>query len=150
MTRATLPLLLALTLTGCQSLPGQDSGIADNIVLLSGYHCLEETVGDRNRVHFGPCLKITDINGEEPNLRDDGFIALPVRRALKLGTSCVYRHADGTPIPATMETEIFQVQNTTFAHGGQRWYLHAHKRARGVIGCEPVLSRSVFPLEKTD
>ncbi len=150
MIRATYTLLLALTLTACQSMPGQESGIADNIILLSAHHCLEETVGDRNRVHFGPCLKITDVNGREPVVRDDGFIALPAGQALKLGTSCVYRHADGTPIPATVETEVFQVQITTFTRGGQRWYLHPHKQARGVIGCEPVLSRSVFPTEKTD
>ena len=150
MIRATTALALAFILTGCQSLPGADSSIADNQVLISAQHCLEESVGDRNRIHFGPCLKITDINGQEPNVRNDGFIALPAGQPFKIGTSCVYRHADGSPIPATMETTIFQVQSSTFPRGGQRWYLHAHEQARGVIGCKPTLARSKYPVKKTD
>jgi hypothetical protein len=42
------------------------------------------------------------------------------------------------------------VREDTFTRGGQRWYLHAHKQARRVIGCEPTLSRSVRPTRRTD
>ena len=69
---------------------------------------------------------------------------------MTIGTSCVYRHADGTPIPSTVQTRNFPVASNTFTNGGQRWYLHAHKQARQVIGCEPTLSRSVYPTRKTD
>ncbi|WP_372965822.1 hypothetical protein [Marinobacter sp.] len=150
MIRATFPLLAALTLSACQSLPGQESDIGDNIILLSAQHCLEETVGENNRIHFGPCLKVAEINGEKPVLRSDGFIALPVGQPATLTAACVYRHADGTLIPATMETTTFEIQSNTFTQGGQRWYLHAHTQARGIIGCKPTLSRSIYPVNKTN
>lgn len=148
--RAIATLLLSLALTACQNLPDRQEGAAGSVVFLKAHHCLEESVDDVNRIHFGPCLKVTDINGQPPQVREDDFIELPIRQALTLGTSCVYRLADGTPIPATMETTNFQVRSDTFTSGGQRWYLHAHKKARGVIGCEPILSRSVFPTERTN
>lgn len=141
---------LTVTLTGCQNLPDAKEGANRNIVFLKAAHCLEEPVGDQDRIHFGPCLKITDVNGEAPTVRSDGFIELPVARPVTIGTSCVYRHADGTPIPATVGTAEFQVDSTTFPEGGQRWYLHAHEQARGVVGCQPTLSTSVFPTRKTD
>ncbi|KPQ29432.1 MAG: hypothetical protein HLUCCX14_06225 [Marinobacter excellens HL-55] len=142
--------VLFLTLLGCQNLPDRQEGVADNVVFLSAYHCLEETVDDIDRIHFGPCLKVTDINGQAPTVREDEFIEVPVRQALTIGTSCVYRHADGTPIPATMESVDVQIRPDTFTQGGQRWYLHAHRKARRVIGCEPTLSRSVYPTERTN
>lgn len=145
-----LPVALATVLAGCQSLPDTSQNKASTVVYLKATHCLEESVGDQNRIHFGPCLKVTDINGESPAVRDDGFIELPVARALTIGTTCVYRHADGTPIPATVGTADFQVGNTTFQTGGRRWYLHAHEQARGVIGCKPTLSTSRYPTHKTD
>jgi len=49
-----------------------------------------------------------------------------------------------------MENSDFAVSKTTFAEPGQRWYLHAHKQARGVVGCEPTLSRSIYPTHDTD
>lgn len=150
MIRTTATLLWVLALTACQNLPDRQDGVANNIVFLKAHHCLEEPVDDINRIHFGPCLKVTDINGLPPQVREDDFIELPVRQALTIGASCVYRHADGTPIPATVETASFQVSADTFIQGGQRWYLHAHKRARGIIGCEPTLSRSVYPTERTN
>ena len=150
MKRAAVTLLLSAALAACQSLPGPKGDIADDVVLLKAHHCLEEKVGDQNRIHFGPCLKIISINDEPPQVSDDGFITLPVRQAMTIGTSCVYRHADGTPIPSTVQTRNFPVASNTFTNGGQRWYLHAHKQARQVIGCEPTLSRSVYPTRKTD
>ncbi|MBR9871791.1 MAG: hypothetical protein GYB26_11710 [Gammaproteobacteria bacterium] len=150
MTRTLLPLLAAASLTACQNLPGTAPDIGDNLVLLSAQHCLQEAIGDNDRVHYGPCLKITDVNGRKPAVRSDGFITLAVGQAATLGTACVYRLADGQPIPATVETAIFEVKRDTFTRGGQRWYLHAHKKARGVIGCSPTLARSVYPLEETD
>jgi hypothetical protein len=42
------------------------------------------------------------------------------------------------------------VRPDMFTRGGQRWYLHAHKQARRVIGCEPTLSRSVHPSRSSD
>ncbi|GGC58898.1 hypothetical protein [Marinobacter halophilus] len=148
--RAIATLLLLCGLTACQNLPDRQEGIADNVVFLKAHHCLEESVDDMNRIHFGPCLKVIDINGQPPQVRDDDFIELPIKQPLTVGTSCVYRHADGTPIPATMETTDFQVGPDTFTNGGQRWYLHAHKKARRVIGCEPTLSRSLNPTESTN
>ena len=150
MKRAAVTLLLSAGLAACQSLPGPQGDIADDVVLLKAHHCLEEKVGDQNRIHFGPCLKVISINGQPPKVSDDGFIPLPVRQAMTIGTSCVYRHADGTPIPSTVQTRDFPVASNTFTNGGQRWYLHAHKQARQVIGCEPTLSRSVYPTRKTD
>ena len=123
---------------------GEPGGAVANLLAATG------AVGDQDRIHFGPCLKITDINGEAPTVRSDGFIELPVARPMTIGTSCVYRHADGTPIPATVGTAEFQVDSTTFPDGGKRWYLHAHEQARGVVGCQPTLSTSVFPTRKTD
>lgn len=150
MKRAAVTLLLSAGLAACQGLPGPQGDIADDVVLLKAHHCLEEKVGDQNRIHFGPCLKVISINDEPPQISDDGFITLPVRQAMTIGTSCVYRHADGTPIPSTVQTRDFPVASNTFTNGGQRWYLHAHKQARQVIGCEPTLSRSVYPTRKTD
>lgn len=139
-----------LILSGCQSLPDPEEGAARNTVFLSAQHCLSEYLKDLEKNHYGPCLKITSVAGTSPAIRDDGFIELPVAERLVLGTSCVYRHADGSPIPQTMETVDFTVTKTTFSKPGQRWYLHAHKQARNVIGCEPTLSRSTYPTYKTD
>ncbi|QBM16143.1 hypothetical protein MARI_02230 [Marinobacter sp. JH2] len=150
MIRTLAPLLIAVSLTACQSLPGVDPDIGENAVLLSAQHCLEEPVGDNNRIHYGPCLKITEINGSKPKVRDDGFIALLARQPVTIETACVYRLADGSPIPATVETATYTVRPDTFPRGGRRWYLHAHKQARGVIGCSPTLAPSVYPLEEAD
>ncbi|MBE0486874.1 MAG: hypothetical protein IBX51_12120 [Marinobacter sp.] len=150
MLRAVATLLFLFTLTGCQNLPDRLEGIAGNVILLKAHHCLEEPVDNVNRIHFGPCLKVTDINGQPPAVRDDDFIELPIKQAMIIGTSCVYRHADGTPIPATVETVNVEIGPDTFTTGGQRWYLHAHKQARRVIGCKPTLSRSVNPSERTN
>jgi len=147
-----LPLLLALLLfTGCQSLPsGTEGSVPPDSILLSAQHCLSEYVGDQDRLHFGPCLKVISVNGEKPEVREDGFIELPVATALSLQTTCIYRHADGTPIPATVSTAAFEVKANTFASGGHRWYLHAHRQARDVTGCEPTLARSIYPTNRTD
>jgi len=150
MIRVAAMTALSLTLTACQNLPDRQEGIDSDVVFLKAHHCLEESVDDVNRIHFGPCLKVIDINGQPPVIREDDFIELPLRQALTIGASCVYRHADGTPIPATVETADFQTGTDTFTRGGQRWYLHAHKQARRVIGCEPTLSRSVHPSRSTD
>ncbi|SNC66196.1 hypothetical protein SAMN04487881_1527 [Marinobacter sp. es.048] len=139
-----------LLLQGCQSLPPAQDGIDADTVFVSASHCLNEYLDDLEKVHYGPCLKVTAINGEEPDVREDGFVELPAATALTIRVSCVYRHADGSPIPATMENADFAVDTSTFAEAGQRWYLHAHKQARGVVGCEPTLSRSVYPTYDTD
>ena len=139
-----------LILQGCQSLPAGQDGIEADTVFVSASHCLNEYLDDLEKVHYGPCLKIIAINGEEPDVREDGFVELPVATALTIGVSCVYRHADGSPIPATMENADFAVTRDTFAQAGHRWYLHAHKQARQVVGCQPTLSRSVYPTYDTD
>ena len=139
-----------LLLQGCQSLPSAQDGINADTVFVSASHCLNEYLDDLEKVHYGPCLKIIAINGEEPDVREDGFIELRAATALNIAVSCVYRHADGSPIPATMENADFAVSQNTFPEAGQRWYLHAHKQARGVVGCEPTLSRSVYPTYETD
>lgn len=150
MTR-TLPFLFfLLLLAGCQSLPDSQEGAANNTVFLSAQHCLNEYLEDLEKNHYGPCLKILSVNGDEPLVREDGFIELPAATPVTLGTSCVYRHADGSPIPQTMETVDFRVTADTFTKPGVRWYLHAHKQARGVIGCQPTLSRSTYPTYETD
>ena len=140
----------SILLYGCQSLPSAKEGVAADAVYVSASHCLSEYLDDLEKVHFGPCLKVIAINGEEPDVRDDGFVELSAATALTIRVSCVYRHADGSPIPATMENADFAVNTSTFAEAGQRWYLHAHKQARGVVGCEPTLSRSVYPTYDTD
>lgn len=147
-----LPFLSVLLLiSGCQIVPSEKEGnIPADRILLSAQHCLSEYVGDQDRLHFGPCLKVISVNGEKPVVREDGFIELPVATALNLQTTCVYRHADGTPIPATVGTAGFAIKASTFESGGQRWYLHAHRQARGVTGCEPTLARSIYPTDKTD
>ncbi|RBW49339.1 hypothetical protein DS878_09720 [Marinobacter sp. F3R11] len=151
-------------MAGCQSLPDKTpankpdnenlpsgSGNSDqNTVLLSARHCLSEYVRDQSRVHYGPCLKIISVGDKTPQVRDDGFIALPIATSLTLGVSCVYRHADGSPIPLTMETTEFSITPQTFTEPGKRWYLHANTKARQVIGCVPTLSRSTTPTYKTD
>lgn len=161
---ATLTIACLLFLTGCQSLsdtpPESAAGnenrsskteAADrNTVLLSAQHCLSEYLKEQGRVHYGPCLKIITINGDTPQVRQDGFIALPVATPMTLGISCVYRHADGSPIPVTMETADFSISAQAFTKPGNRWYLHAHTQARQVIGCEPTLSRSTKPTQATD
>ncbi|HEA51160.1 hypothetical protein [Marinobacter antarcticus] len=160
----TLLLASLLVLAGCQSSPEkspanepdnasqpESSGSqAPNTVLLSAHHCLSEYLREQGRVHYGPCLKIISVNDTTPQVRDDGFITLPVATAVILGTSCVYRHADGSPIPATMETTDFLVTPQTFTEPGKRWYLHAQTQASQVIGCEPTLSRSKKPTYRTD
>lgn len=161
---ATLLLACLFTLAGCQSLPDtkpavgpsnenlptRAEGKSHHSVFLSAQHCLSEYLSEQSRVHFGPCLKIVSVDGNPPQVRDDGFIELPAATSAVLGTSCVYRHADGTPIPATMETTDFLVNPQTFTEPGRRWYLHANRKARQVIGCKPTLSRSKSPTEKTD
>lgn len=139
-------------LTGCQSLPDEPGHAAGNgtTVFLSAQHCLSEYLDDLKKVHYGPCLKVTGINGAKPVIRDDGFIELPVATALTLNTSCVYRLADGSLIPATLEETDFTVTRQTFIRPGERWYLHANTRARQVVGCKPTLSRSIYPTEETD
>lgn len=159
-----LLLTCLLILTGCQSLsdthsvsgsghdvlPSSEEGKSRNAVFLSAHHCLSEYLSDESRIHYGPCLKIVSVDNHPPQVRDDGFLELSAATSVVLGTSCVYRHADGSPIPATMETTDFHVTPQTFTEPGQRWYLHAHKKARQVIGCEPTLSRSKKPIETTD
>lgn len=160
----TLLLACLFTLAGCQSLsdnhstsgpsnenlPTSAEGKDHHSIFLSAQHCLSENLSEQGRVHFGPCLKIVSVDGGSPEVRDDGFIELPAATSVVLGTSCVYRHADGSPIPATMETTDFNVTPQTFTKPGKRWYLHANRKARRVIGCEPTLSRSKSPTEKTD
>lgn len=160
----TLMLACLLVLAGCQSSPptnpaaGQNSHSlpesakpkSSDAVLLSSQHCLSEYLSEQGRVHYGPCLKIISVDGNTPQVRDDGFIEIPAATPLTLDTSCVYRHADGSPIPATMETAIFQITQSTFKKPGKRWYLHAHKQARRVVGCEPTLSRSKKPTYGTE
>lgn len=150
MKRLVAVLTFTFTFVGCQSLPDKEEGAARNVVFLSAQHCLSEYLEDLDKNHYGPCLKVTGVDGKPPQVRDDGFIELPAATSLTLETSCVYRHADGSPIPQTMETVDYQVTDRTFTQAGQRWYLHAHKQARGVIGCEPTLSRSTYPTYKTD
>lgn len=144
-------LLLGLLLAGCQSLPsGPEGGIAADRVLLSARHCLQDPQPDQNdRVHFGPCLKVLSVDGQPAQVRPDGFIELPIRTALTLETTCIYRHADGTPIPATVQTTRFKVDENTFPEGGRRWYLHAHERAVNVVGCRPTLAPSVYPSQRS-
>ncbi|SOB78266.1 hypothetical protein SAMN04488490_4130 [Marinobacter sp. LV10R510-11A] len=160
----TLLLACLLTLAGCQSLsdnksasssgyenlPASAQGKTSNAVFLSAQHCLSEYMSDQSRIHFGPCLKIVSVDGDSPQVRDDGFIELPAATPATIGTSCVYRHADGSPIPATMETTDFHVTQQMFTEPGKRWYLHANKKARQVIGCDPTLSRSTSPTETTN
>jgi len=160
----TLLLACLLISAGCQSLPdkkpanepvnddppARTEGIDRNTVLLSAQHCLSENLREQRRIHYGPCLKIISVNDNAPQVRDDGFIELPLGISLTLGTSCVYRLADGSPIPATMETKDFRVTPQTFTRPGERWYLHAQTQARQVIGCEPTLSRSKSPTQATD
>src|SRR5690554_5520789 len=102
----TLTIACLLLLTGCQSLsdtpPESAAGnesrsskaeAADrNTVLLSAQHCLSEYLKEQGRVHYGPCLKIITINGDTPQVRQDGFISLHVSTPLNFGISCVYRH----------------------------------------------------------
>jgi len=148
--KVLLVFFASLLLYGCQSLPSAEEGIEADAVYLSASHCLNEYLDDLDKVHYGPCLKVISINGQEPAVREDGFIEIPAAAALTISVSCVYRHADGSPIPATMETADFAVTKNTFAQAGQRWYLHAHKQARRVVGCQPTLSRSVYPTYDTD
>ena len=160
----TLLLACLLTLAGCQwlsdkkpvndpgneNLPSRAEGKSRHLVFLSAQHCLSEYLSDQSRVHFGPCLKIVSVDGNSPQVRDDGFVELPAATSAVIGTSCVYRHADGSPIPATMETTDFNITSRTFTEPGKRWYLHANRKARQVIGCEPTLSRSKSPTEITE
>ncbi|TNE93685.1 MAG: hypothetical protein EP328_12155 [Gammaproteobacteria bacterium] len=143
-------LFMLIVLSGCQSMSGDARPTRGDTILLSAKHCLSEYLDDLDKEHYGPCLRITEVDGEKPVVREDGFIELPVARALTLETSCVYRHADGTPIPLTVETAEFRITNRTFTKPGLRWYLHAQEKARGVIGCKPTLSRSTYPTYKTD
>jgi len=149
------PILFALisvaVLTGCQSLPDQPQATGSGTtVFLSAQHCLSEYLDDLKKVHYGPCLKVTGINGNTPEIREDGFIELPVATAMTVNTSCVYRLADGSAIPATVEEADFVITRQTFTRPGERWYLHAQTRARQVVGCKPTLSRSIYPTEETD
>jgi len=147
----TLAFLAAtLTLAGCQSNPEAPADSGRNTILLSAQHCLSEYIDDLEKNHYGPCLKVLSVAGTPPAVRSDGLIELPAATALTLEVSCVYRHADATPIPQTMETVEFAITDETFPKAGERWYLHAHKQAREVVGCEPTLSRSTFPTYKTD
>ncbi|MBU2953839.1 hypothetical protein [Marinobacter sp. F3R08] len=150
MKHTLLAVSVLLLLSGCQSRPPTETAMDSDSVYLSARHCLNEYLDDLDRVHYGPCLKIININGEEPLVREDGFIELPLSTSLTLGVSCVYRHANGSPIPATMETADFPITGYTFTQPGLRWYLHAHEQARHVVGCQPTLSRSVYPTLNTD
>ena len=106
MKQALLVVFGSLLLYGCQSLPSAEEGIEADAVYLSASHCLNEYLDDLEKVHYGPGLKVISINGEEPAVREDGFIEIPAATALTIGVSCVYRHADGSPIPATMENAV--------------------------------------------
>lgn len=136
-----------LVLAGCQSSPDLQ---APDSILLSSQHCLSEHLREQDRLHYGPCLKIITVDGDKPQIRQDGFIKLPVATSVTLGVSCVYRHADGSPIPITVETTDFIISPQTFTKPGIRWYLHAHEQARQVVGCKPTLSRSESPTRTTE
>ncbi len=150
MNRTLATVTALLILTGCQSLPDKPADTGRDTIFLSAQHCLSEYIDELDKNHYGPCLKVISVAGTPPPVREDGFIELPARTALRLEVSCVYRHADGTPIPQTMETVSFATSDQTFPKAGERWYLHAHQQARGVVGCEPTLSRATFPTYKTD
>ncbi len=150
MNRTIASLTSILIVSGCQSLPDSPEHTGRNTVFLSAQHCLSEYLEDLEKNHYGPCLKVVSVAGTAPAVTREGFIELPVATPLTLETSCVYRHADGSPIPQTMETVEFTITPQTFSKPGERWYLHAHKQARDVVGCEPTLSRSTYPTYKTD
>lgn len=150
MNRTIASLTSILIVSGCQSLPDSPEHTGRNTVFLSAQHCLSEYLEDLEKNHYGPCLKVVSVAGTAPAVTREGFIELPVATPLPLETSCVYRHADGSPIPQTMETVEFTITPQTFSKPGERWYLHAHKQARDVVGCEPTLSRSTYPTYKTD
>lgn len=150
MTRTIALLTLALIVSGCQSMSDTRPGSERNTAFLSAQHCLSEYLKELEKNHYGPCLKVLSVAGTPPAVTDDGFIELPIATPLSVSASCVYRHADGSPIPQTMETVEFTITAQTFSKPGERWYLHAHKQARDVVGCEPTLSRSTFPTYKTD
>ncbi len=150
MHRFLITCVFGLLLAGCQSQPPTGADVAPGAVLISAQHCLSEYLEELEKNHYGPCLKIISVDGQAPPVRADGFIELPARTTVTLGVSCVYRHADGSPIPATMENTEFPVTRTTFENPGTRWYLHAHRQARQVVGCEPTLSRSVYPTYDTE
>ena len=97
-----LTFALMVLLAGCQSMPDKQTGVAQNLVFLSAQHCLNEYLDDLEKVHYGPCLKVIEVDGESPTPGPDGFIRLPVAALLTINTSCVYRHADGTPIPLSV------------------------------------------------
>lgn len=150
MNRTIASLTSILIVSGCQSLPDSPEHTGRNTVFLSAQHCLSEYLEDLEKNHYGPCLKVVSVAGTAPAVTREGFIELPVATPLTLETSCVYRHADGSPIPQTMETVEFTITRQTFSKPGERWYLHAHQQARDVVGCEPTLSRSTYPTYKTD
>ncbi|WP_203300060.1 hypothetical protein [Marinobacter sediminum] len=150
MNRTIASLTSMLIVSGCQSVSDSPEHAGRNTVFLSAQHCLSEYLEDLEKNHYGPCLKVVSVAGTAPAVTREGFIELPVATPLMLETSCVYRHADGSPIPQTMETVEFTITPQTFSKPGERWYLHAHKQARDVVGCEPTLSRSTYPTYKTD
>lgn len=140
--KPVLAFALLFLLGGCQPLPARDEGVAKNAVFLKSEHCLNEYVDEQKWVYYGPCLKVTSVNGSEPAVRPDGFIEVPVRTRLTLGVYCVYRSQDGsyrdeTAIPATVV-----IREDEFTRPGQRWYLHPHTQALRAKGCKPTLSRA--------
>lgn len=149
MLRSSLAFIV-LALVGCQSLPSAEEGRARDVFFVASENCLSTVIEDQNRLHLGPCLTITAVNGRPPAVRPDGFIELPVGERTELALVCVHRHQDGTFHEQRRAGQSLVLSPQRFTEPGQRWYPGIRTAGPDVIhqrdtGCTPSLSRAAQP-----
>ena len=142
--------ITVLALAGCQSLPSAEEGRARGVFFVASENCLSTYIEDQNRLHLGPCLTITAVNGQPPAVRPDGFIELPVGDPTELALDCVYRHQEGTfrEQPRTGKSLVLSPER--FTEPGQRWYPGIRTAGHDAVhhrdtDCTPSLSRAAQP-----
>lgn len=148
--RGSQVLALTILLNGCQALPSKQEGEARGVIFLRAEHCLSEYLRELRIVYPGPCLTVTGINGTAATPRPDGFVEVPVRQPVEITAECYYRHLDGSERAGSRTTVSLALAADRFTRAGLRWYLHAHTQAWRTTGCEPTLSRSIYPTYRSD
>ncbi|MGB1951654.1 MAG: hypothetical protein ACPHQ9_12855 [Marinobacter sp.] len=139
-----------LALVGCQSLPSAEEGRARDVFFVASENCLSTYIEEQNRLHLGPCLTITAVNGQPPAVRPDGFIELPVGERTELALDCKHRHQDGTFHAQRRAGKSLVLSAERFTESGQRWYPGIRTAGPDAIhqrdtDCTPSLSRAAQP-----
>jgi hypothetical protein len=136
---------LLLALSGCQSLPSAEDGRSRDVVFVTSENCLSQFIEDQKRVQLGPCLILSGVNGQSPEVCPDGFVELPAGRSASLEVTCVPRHQDGKPQQGRRARTTLAVPAHQIDTAGRRWYLNTDESLVRNPGCKPMLSPAAQP-----